>query len=159
MKPLTKHPQEDLQELVEKYFSNDSDVNDYQQAMTLAFGRKGEIMEGKMLAKWIYKHCYDWNDNTINLSWLDFTPYNCDVDLSFIKVSKNLKQNHMRANKIYQIDLKTTGIKMDNLNSYEVTTDGAYSTLIPKIPELTKKEIEKLLGYEIKIVDTNEKDA
>lgn len=64
------------------------------------------------IAKWLYENCYDKNKNEIDLRDLDFTPFNCNVDLSFMEVegelvqsfqaAKIIRQHHSEAEIIYQ---------------------------------------------------------
>lgn len=49
-------------------------------------------MTEEELVKLIYDKFYDKERNTIDLSYLDFRPYNCNVDISFMKVNGKLSQ-------------------------------------------------------------------
>lgn len=56
-------------------------------------------MNKKQLVRLLYKHFYDEQRNCIDLSYLDFSEYNCDVLFSSNKVNGTLCQTHQMVTK------------------------------------------------------------
>lgn len=120
-------------------------------------------MNKKELAKFLYDNFYDERSNVINLSYLDFSEYGCTVDISNMIVAKNLCQGWQRAEEINQSNCKADYLwqcwcdakilRMDNLKYY-VKTDGDGDIVIyERMKKMTKKDIEKILGFEIEIIE------
>lgn len=140
-------------------------------------------MDKKELAQFLYDNFYCSFLRSIDLSGLDFTPFGCDVNISGMKVAAELYQSYQKAPKISQdcqqatylyqgccraekivqdrqiakeikqCDLDADEIIVDKLCRYVINKYGAYNKLTPRVVNLTKKEIENLLGYKINIVE------
>lgn len=123
--------------------------------------------------KFLFENFYDQEYNKIDLSGLDFTMLNCTLDFSKIKCSKfilnenqeaktivnnfskaeNIYQCGQVAKKIEQFGHKAKIIYQQKIDNSIIKNDDEFMILTEKSKRMTKDEIEKILGFNIDIVE------
>lgn len=77
----------------------------------------------KELLEILYENFFTEETNTIDLSGLDFSVYDCSVDIGGMKVSRNLLQDSQEAVKLNQGNCKAKEIDQSNQKARTVLQD------------------------------------
>lgn len=94
--------------------------------------RKQKKMTKKELVQFLFDNFYDEKEGEITLNDLDFTQFNCNVDISGMRVNGELYQGWQKAKKVLQCLSEAEEILIDNLEKFKVTHDGPCLILKPK---------------------------
>lgn len=125
-----------------------------------------EIIDPKQeLKNYLLENCVNENGD-LDLSGLDFSDFNGNVDTSDMKVKKDLIQSNQKVGgHLYQCCQKVGESMFDDHNEVrgffltqtrkddeEYKIENGETYIVKKTKKLTKQEIEELLGYKIEIV-------
>ena len=103
------------------------------------------------IKRWLLKNCVDDLGN-LNLTSLDFSDFDGDVDISLMKVKKNLYQSrHQVVGDLVQIRQEVSGDFLNHklADNEEWEDCGFWVKRVKKLKEISVEELEKM-GYKLK---------